>query len=305
MYDQILFPTDGSAPTEPVFDYALQIAAEHEATLHVLNVVDTGRDGLAEVREEIVDELVGAGEEIVADAAQRAEERGVSVVSTVVRGDPSSSIVDYSDQSAVDLIVMPTHGRRGVERFLLGSVTERVINTAAIPVIAVDPEGDRPLTYPCQDLLVPTDGSRGAQLAVTEGIAVAEATGATLHLLHVVETGRFGSNARSVSEDGEPTERANEILADAVGTAEAASLVAVESATAYGVPAREILSYIEDNEVDLAVLGTHGETDFGRYMMGGVSAKIVRTSPVPVMWVREPVSDDSENPEPEPVDSDG
>ncbi|WP_368407734.1 universal stress protein [Halorussus amylolyticus] len=51
-------------------------------------------------------------------------------------------------------------------------------------------------------------------------------------------------------------------------------------------------SYMEEHAIDLAILGTHGETDFSRYVMGGVSAKIVRTSPVPVMWVREPESNE-------------
>lgn len=72
-----------------------------------------------------------------------------------------------------------------------------------MPVIAVNPERDRALTYPRRHLLVPTDASRGAELAVTEGIAVANATGATLHLLHVVETGSLGPDARSVLEESD------------------------------------------------------------------------------------------------------
>jgi nucleotide-binding universal stress UspA family protein len=52
-----------------------------------------------------------------------------------------------------------------------------------------------------------------------------------------------------------------------------------------------IRNYIDENEIDLTVMGTHGQTDFSRYVMGGVSAKLVRTSPVPVLWVRESESD--------------
>jgi nucleotide-binding universal stress UspA family protein len=284
MYDRILFPTDGSEPAETVLEYVLGIASEHDATVHVLHVVDTGRDSLTRVRDDVVDALEREGEEIVDEATQRAEERGVSVVSEILRGDPSESIVEYSDRSGVDLIVMPTHGRRGVQRFLLGSVTERIINTADVPVVAVNP--DNPLAYPCQNVLVPTDGSLGADLALAEGVAVAKATGATLHLLHVVETGSLGPDARSVLKDDELRARANEILDDAVETAESASLDAVESAIEFGVPSKEIRNYVEENAVDLAVLGTRGKTDFSRYVMGGVSSKLVRTAPVPVMWVR-------------------
>ncbi len=81
-------------------------------------------------------------------------------------------------------------------------------------------------------------------------------------------------------------------MTDAVETAEAESLDAIESDIEYGVPSQEIRSYMEEHAIDHAILGTHGETDFSRYVMGGVSAKIVRTFPIPVMWVREPESNE-------------
>ena len=289
MYDQILFPTDGSEPAESALDYALQIAAEHEATIHILNVVDTSHDSRSGMQDDVDDTLEQEGTEIVNEAAQRATEHGIDVVSEVLHGDPYEAIVEYSTQSAIELIVIPTHGRRGLQRFLLGSVTERVINTADVPVIAVNP-GTQPLTYPCQDLLVPTDGSRGSELAVSEGVTLANATGATLHLLHVVETGGLGPDARSLLNEEELTTRADEIIADTIETAEAATVDSIESQIEFGVPSKEIRNYIDAHDIDFAILGTHGKTDFSRYMMGGVSAKIVRTSPVPVMWVREPDS---------------
>jgi len=295
MYDDILFPTDGSDPAESVLEYALEIASEHEATIHILNVADTGRDSVTSIRGEVLDVLEGEGRRIVADAAERAERRGVAVVSEVLQGDPHATIVDYSRRSGIDCIVVPTHGRRGIHRFLLGSVTERVINTAPMPVIAVNPDRDRSLAYPPRHVLVPTDGSRGAELAVTEGIDVARATGAALHLLHVVETGNLGSDARASLEDGEFTERATRIVTDATERAEKAGLDAVTSVLDSGDPSRVIRNYVDDAGIDLAIMGTHGQTDFSRYAMGGVSAKLVRTSPVPVMWVREPTAGGARN----------
>lgn len=287
MYNQILFPTDGSEPAESALDYAVQVAAEHDATLHLLNVADVSQVSLHQVRDDVLDALEREGQEIVDEAARRATDRGIETVSNVVRGDPYRSIVEYSNESDIDLIVMPTHGRHGLERFLLGSVTERVINTATVPVVAVNPERDKPLTYPCRQLLVPIDGSRGAELAVTEGIAVAEQTGATLHLLHVVEEGTLGGEARSALQADERPEQAEEIISEASAAAEASSLTEVETAVEYGAPAKQIQRYIDENGIELAVLGVHGETEFSRYMMGGVSAKIVRTAEIPVMWVRE------------------
>ena len=290
MYGNILFPTDGSDPTESVLEYALQIATEHGATIHLLNVADTGRDSVTTIRREIIDALEEEGQRIVEEAAQRAREQGVSVVSEVLQGDPYKTIVDYSQQSGIDCIVMPTHGRRGIHRFLVGSVTERVINTAEVPVIAVNPDRSRPLTYPPQHVLVPTDGSRGAELAVTEGIDIAKATGATLHLLHVIETGSLGPDAWSVLKEGELAERANQILAGATERVEETSLDVVTSVVHQREPSKVIRNYIDENEIDLTIMGTHGQTDFSRYVMGGVSAKLVRTSSVPVLWIRDPES---------------
>lgn len=292
MYDRILYPTDGSEPAESALEYAIRIASEHGATMHVLNVADTNRDSLAQIRTEVVDVLVREGEGIVDEAAERVSERGVSVVSDVLQGAPSASIVEYGTEEGVDLIVMPTHGRRGLKRYLIGSVTERVINTADVPVIAVNPDPDRTVPYPCRDLLVPTDGSPGADRALREGIAVAKATGATLHLLHVVEEGSLGPAVRSISNEDPRTEKANRIITEATEAVAAAPLDAIESEIVHGSPAREIRTYINEHGIDLAILGIHGESDFSRYMMGGVSAKVVRTSPIPIMWVREPASDE-------------
>lgn len=290
MYDEILFPTDGGEPADSVLDYAIRIAAHHDATLHVLNVADTTRDSLTQLRGDVVDVLEQEGERIVADAARRATDRGRSVVSEVVQGTPSESIVEYSGRFDLDLIVMPTHGRRGLKRFLIGSVTERVINTAEVPVVTVNPDRDRQLSYPCRQLLVPTDGSQGGDRAVREGVAIAKRTGGTLHLLHVVETGTLGPDARSVLKEHEQTDRGEAILAEAAETAETESLAAVERTLEYGTPSRAIRRYIDENDIDLAVLGTHGETNFSRYMLGSVSAKLVRTASIPVLWVRVPES---------------
>lgn len=292
MYDQILFPTDGSAPTAAVLEYALDIAAEHDGAIHVISVVDTTSDGLAPAQPEMLEAQERAGQRIVDEAAAQARDRDVPVTTAVLQGTPHERIVEYSARSDVDCIVMPTHGRRGLQRYLLGSVTERVINTASVPVLSVNPERDRALTYPCRHLLVPTDGSRGAERAVTEGVAVAAATGATLHLLHVVETGSLGPDARARLPEGETPERANDVIAAAAELADSMSLDSYTTTIEYGEPVRAIHSYLEANPIDLAVLGTQGETDFSRYVMGGVSAKIVRTAPVPVLWVREPESAD-------------
>jgi len=167
---------------------------------------------------------------------------------------------------------------------LLGSVTERVVNTAPAPVLVVNPDTEL-AHYPAGDLLVPTDGSPGAERALAEGIDIAAATGATLHLLHVVETGTLGPDVRTVVQDGALDERAAEIV-EAARTTAAESVDDVVDSIAHGHAHREIRTYAEDEDIDLLVLGTQGRTEFGWYTLGGVSSKIVRSSPVPLVMTR-------------------
>lgn len=292
MYDRLLFPNDGSETAASAFEYALEIASEHDATIHVLTVIDTTEEDITRIGEEAIDALEGEGERIVHDAAEQAAERGVSVVPESRHGTPHETIVDYSEEVDIDLIVMPNHGRADLERYLLGSVTERVLNTASVPVLTVNPDANDALTYPVHDVLVPTDGSRGANRALTEGIDLANATGATLHLLHVVETAKFGFDIESEAVAERLEGQANEIVTEAIETVNAAAVGSVTSSIAHGQPYREISSYVEANDIDLVAIGTHGRTDFSRYTLGGVSSKIVRTASVPVLMVREPTADE-------------
>ena len=148
-YDAILVPTDGSDLALRALDEALALAVLTGATIHVVYVVDDA--SVAELAvDSNVDEVsfdadVGrlferfeaAGERAIAEVREAAGERGVELVAEVRRGIPDEAILAYADENGVDLIVMGTHGRRGVRRYLLGSTTERVLRQSPVPVLAV------------------------------------------------------------------------------------------------------------------------------------------------------------------------
>ena len=144
MYDTILVPTDGTDAVEPAVEHALGLAETSGATIHALYVVDRGTYAMVDVRSDvIIESLEAEGEQGTARVRERAEEVGVPVVTEIVRGDPYREIVAYANDHDVDLIVMGTHGRRGVDRFLLGSVTEKVIRSADQPVLTVRSDSER------------------------------------------------------------------------------------------------------------------------------------------------------------------
>jgi nucleotide-binding universal stress UspA family protein len=167
MYDNILYPTDGSAGSEAAAAHVRELASAFDATVHVLHVIDSRKGGLgtsgaflhessqAMSGESADDGYIGKHEhrpdpdevsealsehtlELLGVSADSAD--GISATTAVETGYPHSEIIRYADENDVDLIVMGTHGRTGVERYLLGSVTEKVVRLANQPVVTVRPD---------------------------------------------------------------------------------------------------------------------------------------------------------------------
>jgi nucleotide-binding universal stress UspA family protein len=146
MYARILVPVDGSLPSECGLQEALRIAGAVKARLVLLNVVNefpilTDPVALADYNK-LLDILRSAGEELVAKASKAAAASGVDCETAVVdasNGHASSAIVAEAASRHCDLIVMGTHGRRGMRRLALGSDAELVVRHASVPVLLVKP----------------------------------------------------------------------------------------------------------------------------------------------------------------------
>ena len=136
MYDDILFPTDGSEASKATFPHAVSQARAFDARIHVLYVVDTTYAGVGAGGSKNVDSLRAEGEAVVAEFEERLLDEAVEVVPEIAEGDPFTQIRRYGDDG-IDMIVMGTRGRSGVEKYLLGSVTEKVVRTADVPVFTV------------------------------------------------------------------------------------------------------------------------------------------------------------------------
>lgn len=144
MYDNILVPTDGRNGMERVTDHALALADLCDATLHVLYVVDETAYGSVpdDARERVRDVLAEDGRSATRAVAERAYEIEVDVVQQLRWGDPAVAIIAYVVDNEIDQIVMGTRGKTGFERYLLGSVAEKVVRVSPIPVVTIH-TGDR------------------------------------------------------------------------------------------------------------------------------------------------------------------
>jgi nucleotide-binding universal stress UspA family protein len=139
VYDRILLPADGSEGVATAASHAGRVAERFDATVHVLSVVDT--------RNRFESPSVGVSTEAWLDAererAHEAVEDAVAALpdvpteTTVVEGVPRTEILDAIDRVPADLVVMGTHGRTGIDHYLIGSVAEKVVRRSPVPVMTV------------------------------------------------------------------------------------------------------------------------------------------------------------------------
>lgn len=152
MYRKILAPLDGSELAECTLTHVATIAKGCQVPEVVLLRVIEPLNMLYEVSEETISKLKETAEadsrDYLAKSADSLKKAGISSVSTdVLTGKPAKMILDYARKKKADLIVMSTNGRSGVSRWMLGSVTDKVVRQSPIPVLTVSPPGCRSKVY--------------------------------------------------------------------------------------------------------------------------------------------------------------
>lgn len=287
MYDDILLPFDGSDGAAATLHHAAELAHWADATIHVLFVADTTRDSVTVVEADVVDALVRKGRQIVEEAEETLDTLGVEYESDVVQGNPAPTIVEYGDQYGHDLIVLPTHGRDGISRYLLGSVTEKVVRLSSLPVLTTRMESDERLQFPYENILVPTDGSSSAVRAGEYACSLAAALDATLHALSVVDAGSFGVDVRSGLSGQDHEQAATDAVEAIVSEATERGVTETVDHVDNGAPVETILDTVDSEDVDAVVMGTAGRRGADRILLGSVAEKTVRSAPVPVFTLAE------------------
>lgn len=286
--DRILWPTDFSAGAEHAFPHAALLADWHDADLHILNVLE----GAEEARQDMEKQFPVPKEKL---ANHIEEERSVSIDLeglTVTQhqeesASPAQAIVTYADELDVDLVVAGTHGRRGLQRLLLGSVAEEVLRTAPCPVLTVRAGEERRSAGAVRNILAPVDFSEGSEMAVQHAKELALTYGAQITLLHAVEEVMYPSAYGMEIADipgPEVVERVEESLATMARDEIGYEHVVVDSIIGYAPSV--ILDYEEDYDVDMIVIATHGRSGLERLLLGSVTERVVRRAAAPVFVVK-------------------
>lgn len=287
---RILWPTDFSTGAAQAFSHAAALASWHDAELHVLHVAndtaeDTpGMDTSFPVSHGTFANLIGAAGE----PPDVIDLEALSVVQEEREHDaPAEEIVPYVEEQDIDLVVSGTHGRRGLQRLLIGSVAEEVVRRAPCPVLTVRGGEDITPAWEVQNILVPVDFSDASINALRHAKELALTYGAQLTLLHAVEEVVYPSayGLEPVNLPGpEVVERVEKNLADLARSEIGYEHVVVEAEVGYAPSA--ILDHAETNEMDLIVIATHGRTGLERMLLGSVTERVVRRAPAPSFVVK-------------------
>jgi len=191
-------------------------------------------------------------------------------VTKVLQGGVAETIATYAGEHEMDLVAMPTRGRTGFDRLLLGSTTERVVRESTVPVLSIRPDGET-ARYPYRNVLVPTDGSERAADALDGRADARQARGRDGPRPH--RRRRRDRRGRGVPGVDALVEGAEETVMEAAATAEEAGVDSVEAVEVGSSATRGIQSYIDENDIDLVVMGTQGRTGVKRYLLGSVAER--------------------------------
>lgn len=299
MFKNIMVPLDGSSFAEAVIPLAAELARKSGATLHMVLVhreLDAERVGDVSPLffHEIDERIHGQEQSYLVEAAVNARAvHGVRVVEKILRGQVVETLQRHVAANHIDVVIMSTHGRGGVQRAWLGSVTDALIRSLPVPVLALHveaPSGGPHVTRPTQHILAATDGSAIGDNAFRAALALSKLLGARCTLIRAVAP-VIPAYPTFVGETlayagGEMVDLAPAMLLS-MSTYETLALEAgVPLVTRVMVdtrPADAILRCAAETGADLITLGTHGRNPVARWLLGSVADKVVRGATIPVL----------------------
>ncbi len=273
MIGTVVIPLDGSDLGEKALPYAQAIAGKVGASLVLLQVVPP--DAPAERVDEARDYL-----------EQKAKMLGTGVKIDVPLGHPPEEIIAVAERHRDTLIVMTTHGRSEISRWLFGCVAERVVHASTVPVLLIRAGVAGPKVPPFQAILVPLDGSVLAEAVLPYTSQLAGAVNAEIELVRVVGVGDAAGMLWMMPEVIEQLVRESDDYLNAVAKRLREEGRRVTVKTLIGFPATEILAYEQATKPDLVVMATHGRGGLNRLVFGSIAERVLQAGTVPVLMVR-------------------
>ena len=283
----IMCPTDYSEAAADALEHAVAVAGCYKARVTVLHVgaAPPAQSEMARLRKE------------TAAAREMAEAAGASLEIAVADGDPAKVIVHEAQLRAADLLVLGTHGLGGFQRFILGSVTEKVLRKAATPVLTVPPRAGGRAHLPFQRVLCGVDFSACSLSALEYARSLAQESRASLIVVHALEwpweeppAPAFDELPQAEAAALEAYRRTRELQANArletLARTGAGAEHRIVCRVVHGKAHATMLRLAEEEHCDLIVLGVGGRNDADRAVFGSTTNQVVRQATCPVLTIR-------------------
>jgi nucleotide-binding universal stress UspA family protein len=288
--ERILCPSDFSDFSERAFDYGLSLARHYNAELFLLHVVRPVIIGYPEYAipdsvNEFYGELREHAEEQLREFAKAHAAGGVQAKVAVEEGVVTEWIIGFARENSIDMVVMGTHGRRGVQRLTLGSVTERVLRKAGCPVLAVRrpahdfvAPGSEEDPVHLRKILFCSDFSECSKRALNYALSLAAEYKSELSLLHVLE------HLPSPQERDRENDRVLRRLEENVPE-EAQGCCKIKPVVRAGKPYEEIVKLAEQDQTDLVIVGVRGRNVLDLAVFGSTTHRVLQLGPSPVLAI--------------------
>jgi nucleotide-binding universal stress UspA family protein len=294
---KILLPTDFSRCAEQALAHTVFLAEKYNAEIHLLHVLTLFEDQPILVNDEIAEteEMIRKLEDVVEKQLNKVvnyhDSDDLAIITTKKRAMSAAPVIlEYASDEDIDLIVMGTHGRRGLGHLLLGSATEEVVRMAKCPVFSVR-ESEKPKSLEAiNKVLVPVDFSDHSKSALAYASEIASSYRAQLQLLHIIEETThpaYSLSGKSSKIDLVPgieedyRKKIRQMIQETGIPLEGTEII-INS----GQAALEIIKFADENLSDLIVIATHGLTGIERFLLGSVTEKVVRMAPCPVFTIK-------------------
>jgi nucleotide-binding universal stress UspA family protein len=293
---EILCPTDFSDASRHALEHAVVLAKWYGSritALHVLHVPVFPEPpilgvGFAETNPTVSNHQ--EREEALRAWLEPAHQAGVKTEVRVDEGNTTNRILEHARTRPADLIVMGTHGLTGFERFMLGSVAEKVLRKATCPVMTVPPAAETVAKAPYTRLLCAVDFSESSLAALRFATSLAQEADARLSILHVLDWppddeplfARF-----DVPEFRRAVETQVQARLEALVTDDVRVWCKPSTTVVYGKPYQQILAVAEKEATDLIVLGVHGRNALDLTLFGSTTNHVVRRASCPVLTLRQ------------------
>ena len=305
MEEQILVPLDGSGFAERALPHAIAVAKATSRSLVLLQSVPPpipfGEVGWAvgptthtEMWSGWEEELLNA-REYLKNVAERLAEEGLQVRTERLQGDPAEEIVRYAEEHPrITLIAMSTHGRSGLDRWVFGSVAEKVVQASPVPLLIIRAKDGTPIpqtsdTPIYSTIIVPLDGSTFAEQALEHAVPLATTMQAKLVLVCAVPDNLLFGDVLTSFDKQTQWDSEYEIRAAYLQDVKQKLLthcLDVEIQMKNGAPQDVILKTSDQAHADLLVMTTHGRGGLTRLWLGSIATGVVRHASQPVLLVR-------------------